>query len=94
YRFLLPSREIRMAGGREVHLRSLQPLGLYPANSLFIGDYLTTPGQEARADLEMIRDAGFTLEAPDGSILEGDPLEGIPDSFAAVAAPGVPACGG
>ncbi|HEV2130680.1 MAG TPA: biotin synthase BioB, partial [Longimicrobiaceae bacterium] len=50
YRFLLPSQEIRIAGGREVHLRSLQPLGLYAANSVFIGDYLTTAGQEARRD--------------------------------------------
>lgn len=70
YRFLLPTQEIRIAGGREVHLRSLQPLGLYPANSIFIGDYLTTPGQAAHSDLEMIRDAGFVIEAPDGSILE------------------------
>ncbi len=74
FRFLLPSQEIRIAGGREVHLRSLQPLGLYPANSLFIGDYLTTPGQVAQADFAMIRDAGFVLEAPDGSELQGDPL--------------------
>jgi biotin synthase len=74
FRFILPSQKIRIAGGREVHLRSLQPLGLYPANSLFIGDYLTTEGQAARADLEMIRDAGFVLEAPDGTELEGDPL--------------------
>lgn len=70
FRFLLPAQEIRIAGGREVHLRSLQPLGLYPANSIFVGDYLTTPGQAAHSDLEMIRDAGFVLEAPDGSILE------------------------
>jgi len=77
YRFILPSQKIRIAGGREVHLRSLQPLGLYPANSLFIGDYLTTAGQEAKADLEMIRDAGFVLEAPDGSVLNTDPLDGI-----------------
>jgi biotin synthase len=77
YRFLLPSQKIRIAGGREVHLRSLQPLGLYPANSMFIGDYLTTAGQEAKADLEMIRDAGFVLEAPDGSVIEGDPLAGL-----------------
>ena len=70
FRFILPEQEIRIAGGREVHLRSLQPLGLYPANSIFIGDYLTTAGQAARADLEMIRDAGFVLEAADGSILD------------------------
>ena len=72
FRFILPSQEIRIAGGREVHLRSLQPLGLYPANSIFIGDYLTTAGQAASADLDMIRDAGFILEAPDGSILESE----------------------
>jgi biotin synthase len=62
FRFILPSQEIRIAGGREVHLRSLQPLGLYPANSIFIGDYLTTAGQEANADLQMISDAGFEIE--------------------------------
>ena len=66
FRYLLPSQEIRIAGGREVHLRSLQPLGLYAANSIFIGDYLTTPGQSATKDWEMIRDAGFVLETPDG----------------------------
>jgi biotin synthase len=77
FRLVMPSSELRIAGGREVHLRSMQVMGLYPANSIFIGDYLTTPGQATRADLEMIRDAGFVLEAPDGSALEGDPLEGI-----------------
>lgn len=74
FRLLLPSQEIRIAGGREVHLRHLQPLGLYAANSIFIGDYLTTPGQAARADLEMIRDAGFVLETPAGEALAGDPV--------------------
>lgn len=62
FRLLLPAQEIRIAGGREVHLRSLQPLGLYAANSIFIGDYLTTPGQAAQQDFAMIRDAGFVLE--------------------------------
>ena len=64
YRFLLPSQELRISGGREVHLGSLQAMGLYAANSIFIGDYLTTPGQAARADLEMIRDLGFEVEGP------------------------------
>ena len=75
YRLLLPSQEIRIAGGREVHLRSMQPLGLYPANSIFVGDYLTTPGQSARDDYLMIRDAGFVLEAPDGSALPASVLD-------------------
>ncbi len=72
FRLLLPSQEIRIAGGREVHLRSLQPLGLYAANSIFVGDYLTTPGQAAHQDWAMIRDAGFVLEAADGTPLEID----------------------
>jgi biotin synthase len=67
FRFLLPSQEIRIAGGREVHLRSLQPLGLYVANSIFVGDYLTTPGQSATQDWDTIADLGFVLEAADGS---------------------------
>lgn len=73
FRFLLPSQEIRIAGGREVHLRSLQPLGLYAANSIFIGDYLTTQGQRVQDDFAMIRDLGFVLETPDGA-----PLDTIP----------------
>jgi biotin synthase len=61
YRFLHPRTELRIAGGRELHLRSLQPLGLYVANSLFVGDYLTTEGQAPSADLQMIRDLGFEV---------------------------------
>lgn len=68
FRLLLPAQEIRIAGGREVHLRSLQPLGLYAANSIFVGDYLTTPGQSAQQDFDMIRDAGFSIETePDST---------------------------
>lgn len=60
-RFACPAAEVRMAGGRELHLRSLQPLALHLVNSLFLGDYLTSEGQAARADLEMIADAGFRV---------------------------------
>jgi biotin synthase len=56
-----PSTEIRIAGGREVNLRSLQPLGLYPANSMFVSDYLTTKGQPAEDDFRMIEDLGFEV---------------------------------
>lgn len=62
FRYINPSKEIRIAGGREVNLRSLQPFGLYPANSIFIGDYLTTEGQETTADHQMITDLGFEIE--------------------------------
>src|SRR4029078_12775623 len=77
YRFILPSQEIRIAGGREVHLRSLQPLGLYAAKSIFIGDYLTTQGQSARAEYAMIFDAGFVHEAADGTALTPDVLDSM-----------------
>jgi biotin synthase len=59
FRLVNPSKEIRIAGGREYHLRSLQPLALYVADSIFIGDYLTTRGEVPEADLQMLRDAGF-----------------------------------
>lgn len=61
FRFANPSREIRISGGRELHLGSLQPLGLYPANSLFVGDYLTTKGQAPEADYKMIAELGFEV---------------------------------
>lgn len=61
FRMVNPNSEIRIAGGREMHLRSLQPLGLYPANSLFVGDYLTTKGQLPDEDYRMIADMGFTI---------------------------------
>ena len=56
-----PATEIRIAGGREVNMRSMQALGLYPANSIFVSDYLTTKGQAASADYEMIADMGFEV---------------------------------
>jgi biotin synthase len=61
FRFVNPSRDIRVAGGREVNLRDLQPLALYPANSLFCNGYLTTPGQGLEADRRMIEGLGFQV---------------------------------
>jgi biotin synthase len=71
FRLVCPDREIRLSAGREVHLRSLQPLGLYAANAIFAADYLTEPGQPAEDDWRMIEDLGFTVEelgAPLGPI--------------------------
>jgi biotin synthase len=62
-RFVNPSKEVRVAGGREVNLRSLQAMSLYPANSLFVNGYLTTPGQGASETHQMIADLGFEIEA-------------------------------
>jgi biotin synthase len=61
FRLVNPDREIRIAGGRELHLGSMQALGLYAANSIFVGDYLTTKGQTPEADYQMIRELGFEI---------------------------------
>lgn len=60
-RFVAPDTEIRMAAGRERHLGYLQGMGLYVANSLFLGDYLTSEGQPGGEDLQMIADAGLEV---------------------------------
>lgn len=61
FRFVLVSSEVRVAGGRETVLRHLQPLALYPANSMFTNGYLTTGGQGFEADQRLIEDAGFEI---------------------------------
>jgi biotin synthase len=61
-RFAIPHTEVRIAGGRETTLRDLQPLALYPANSMFTSGYLTTGGQDYETDKRMIEDAGFEIE--------------------------------
>jgi biotin synthase len=69
FRFVFPDVEVRMAGGREIHLRGLQPLALHLANSMFLGDYLTSEGQPGADDLRMIADAGFVVEGADEQTL-------------------------
>lgn len=65
FRLTNPRSELRIGGGREVNLRSMQAMGLYAANSMFVSDYLTTPGQKAEEDFRMIRDLGFEITAGD-----------------------------
>jgi biotin synthase len=69
-RLVNPAAEIRIAGGREMHLGSLQALGLYIANSVFVGDYLTTKGQAPEADYRMIEEMGFVVTGDRGSCSE------------------------
>ncbi len=64
FRMVHPRADLRVAGGREVVLRSLQPLAMYPANSLFTSGYLTTAGNRPSEDLQMILDLGFELDPP------------------------------
>lgn len=65
FRLANPPAELRISGGREVHLRSLQAMGLYAANSMFVSDYLTTKGQPAEADFQMVADLGFEIVVGD-----------------------------
>ena len=62
FRFLHPTTEIRIAGGRERNLRSLQAQALYIGDSIFVGGYLTTPGQKPEEAWQMIADLGFEVE--------------------------------
>jgi biotin synthase len=61
-RLLNPSSEIRMAAGRELYLGNWGGLALYPANSIFVEGYLTTPGQPALAARKLVEDAGFEVQ--------------------------------
>ena len=77
YRFLNPRAEIRVAAGREHHLRSMEVMALYPANSMFIDGYLNAEGSTASRTMEMIKDAGFTVKtnAEDAEQLNQDEIE-------------------
>ncbi len=63
FRFLNPSAEIRVAAGRELHLRSMEVMALYPANSLFLQGYLNAKGTSNARTLRMIQDAGFSIKS-------------------------------
>ena len=61
-RFLNPHSEIRMAAGRELYLGDWSGLAFYPANSIFVEGYLTTPGQQAQDARRLVEKAGFEVE--------------------------------
>lgn len=76
-RFVHPDKEVRIAAGREDNLRSLQPLGLEVANSIFLGDYLTSEGQPGATDLQMIADAGFVPVGAEADLAYVAPQVGL-----------------
>ncbi|WP_425060439.1 Biotin synthase [Sporomusa carbonis] len=60
FRFILPDKVIRPAGGREVNLRDMQgAVMLAGANGLIVGNYLTFGGRDTAKDFTMIYDAGL-----------------------------------
>ncbi|MFN3531055.1 MAG: biotin synthase BioB [Candidatus Brocadia sp.] len=63
FRFVLPDKEIKIAGGRERTLRDLQSWMFYAgANSTMIGNYLTTTGRKIEEDFQMVKDLGLELQ--------------------------------
>lgn len=65
FRFMLPTKDILVCGGREVNLRDLQPLIFAAgANGTMIGNYLTTKGRGAEEDLRMLKDLGLKAVTP------------------------------
>ena len=63
YRLLMPKADLGVFGGREKALGPLQPLMfLAGANVTLVGDYLTTKGQQASQDLEMIKALGLEID--------------------------------
>lgn len=62
YRLILPDTTIRVSGGREYNLRSLQSQIFYAgANSIVTGGYLTVKGSSPQADIQMIKDCGLSV---------------------------------
>ena len=57
FRLINPCTDIIICGGREVTLKDFQSwIFLAGANGLMLGNYLTTKGRSAAADLEMIQE--------------------------------------
>jgi biotin synthase len=64
FRLALPSVILRYAGGREVTLRDLQAIGMTAGiNALIVGNYLTTLGRSADADIQMLEDLRMPIGA-------------------------------
>ncbi|MFW2330980.1 MAG: biotin synthase BioB [Nitrospinota bacterium] len=61
FRLMMPTKDIKVAGGREKNLRDLQSLIFAAgANSTMVGSYLTTTGRDGALDLQMINDLGLS----------------------------------
>jgi biotin synthase len=60
WRFIMPKTILKIAGGREVHLKDADKLALKAgANGIITGGYLTTGGNTANRDIAMIREIGL-----------------------------------
>lgn len=60
FRFILPDKVLRPAGGREINLRDMQgAIMLSGANGLIVGNYLTFTGRDTAMDFKLVHDAGL-----------------------------------
>ncbi len=60
YRFLLPTVNLKVAGGRVLNLRDLQSwIFAAGCTSILSGNYLTTAGRAVEEDMRMLRDLGL-----------------------------------
>ncbi len=60
WRFIMPKTILKIAGGREVHLKDKERLALKAgANGIITGGYLTTGGNAPKKDIAMIKEIGL-----------------------------------
>jgi biotin synthase len=63
WRFIMPKTILKIAGGREVHLKDKDRLALKAgANGIITGGYLTTGGNAPNKDITMIKEIGLKAE--------------------------------
>ena len=79
FRFILPDRELKIAGGREKILRDMQSWMFYAGGSSFlIGNYLTTFGRSPRDDHQMLKDLGLSYTTFDETEHAAEPAAATP----------------
>ena len=62
WRFIMPNTILKIAGGRELHLKDKERLALKAgANGIITGGYLTTRGNNIEKDMTMIREVGLKV---------------------------------
>jgi biotin synthase len=60
WRFIMPKTILKIAGGREIHLKNKERLALKAgANGIITGGYLTTGGNKSSMDIAMIKEIGL-----------------------------------
>jgi biotin synthase len=61
WRFIMPKTILKIAGGREVHLKEKERIALKAgANGIITGGYLTTGGNRSKRDIAMIKEIGLS----------------------------------